>query len=68
MDWGAKGARDARIFRKAGAYLAKGNLTRVREVLKEGRDLAEREEPSKMARRFSAEMERAKAPADPAQE
>jgi hypothetical protein len=68
MDSGAKGARYARIFRKAGAYVAKGNLARALELLKEGRDLAEREEPPKMVRLFSAEMERAKAPADPAQE
>jgi hypothetical protein len=34
-------------------------------VLKEGRELAEREGHPKMARLFGAEMERAKAAADP---
>jgi hypothetical protein len=65
MDSSANGERYARIFRKAGVYLAKGNVARALEVLKEGRDLAEREGHSKMARLFTAEMVRAKAPADP---
>jgi hypothetical protein len=65
MDSGAKGERYARIFRKAGVYLAKGNIARALEVLEEGRDLAEREGHPKMAQLFTAEMERAKAPADP---
>jgi hypothetical protein len=60
MDSAAKGERYARIFRKAGVYLAKGNLARALEVLKEGRDLAEHEGHAKMARLFTAEMERAK--------
>jgi hypothetical protein len=64
MDSDAKGERYARIFRKAGVYLAKGNVARALEVLKEGRDLAEREGHPKMGRLFTAEMERAKAPAD----
>ncbi len=68
MDSGATGERYARIFRKAGVYLAKGNVARALEVLKEGRDLAEREGHPKMARLFAAEMERAKSPADPERE
>jgi hypothetical protein len=64
MDPSANGERYARIFRKAGVYLAKGNLARALEVLKEGRDLAEREGHLKMARLFTAEMERAKASAN----
>ena len=64
MDSSAKGERYARIFRKAGVYLAKGNVARALEVLKEGHDLAEREGHPKMARLFTAEMERAKAPTD----
>jgi hypothetical protein len=64
MDSAAKGERYARIFRKAGVYLAKGNVARALEVLKEGRDLAEREGHPKMGRLFTAEMERAKAPTD----
>jgi hypothetical protein len=64
MDSSATGERYARIFRKAGVYLAKGNVARALEVLKEGRDLAEREGHPKMARLFATEMERAKASAD----
>jgi hypothetical protein len=64
MDSSAKGERYARIFRKAGVYLVKGNLARAFEVLKEGRDLAEREGHPKMAQLFAAEMARAKALAD----
>jgi len=64
MDSSVKGERYARIFRKAGVYLAKGNVARALEVLKEGRDLAEREGHPKMARLFAAEMERAQVPAD----
>jgi hypothetical protein len=68
MDSRANGERYARIFRKAGVHLSKGNVARALEVLKEGRDLAEREGHLKMARLFTAEMERAKAPADPEKE
>lgn len=68
MDSGAKGERYWRMFRKAGAYLAKGNVARGLEVLKEGRDLAENEGHPKMARLFTAEMERVEAPADPNEE
>ncbi len=64
MDANANGERYARIFRKAGVYLAKGNVARALEVLKEGRDLAERDGHPKMARLFAAEMERAKASAN----
>jgi hypothetical protein len=64
MGSSANGERYTRIFRKAGVYLVKGNLARALEVLKEGRDLAVRERHSKMARLFTAEMERAKAPGD----
>ena len=65
MDAAAKGERYARIFRKAGVYLARGNVARALEVLKEGLVLAEHEGPHpKMARLFTAEMERAKAPTD----
>ncbi|MGZ6195220.1 MAG: hypothetical protein ACXWML_08315 [Candidatus Binataceae bacterium] len=68
MNSGDQGERYARIFRKAGVYLAKGNVARALEVLKEGRDLAEREGHPKMAALFAAEMKRAKAPADPEQQ
>jgi hypothetical protein len=65
MDSSATGKCYARIFRKAGVYLAKGNVARALEVLKEGRDLAERAGHPKMAHLFAAEMERAAAPVDP---
>jgi len=68
MDSADQGERYARIFRKAGVYLAKGNLARALEVLKEGCDLAEREGHPKMARLFAAEIERAKTPAAPENE
>jgi len=64
MDSAEQGERYARIFRKAGVYLAKGNVARALGVLKEGRDLAEREGHPKMARLFAAEIERSKAPPD----
>jgi hypothetical protein len=64
MDSSARGERYARVFRKAGVYLARGNVARALEVLQEGRDLAEREGHPKMARLFAAEMERAKASDD----
>ncbi|MGH7913169.1 MAG: hypothetical protein ACREPW_00775 [Candidatus Binataceae bacterium] len=60
MDSSVKGERYARIFRKAGVYLAKGKVARALDVLKEGRDLAEREGHPKMKRMFTTEMERAK--------
>lgn len=59
----ASGERYARIFRKAGVYLAKGNVARAVEALKEGREIAEREGHHKMARLFAAEIGRATRPA-----
>jgi hypothetical protein len=53
-----KGERYARIFRKAGAFLAKGNIARAIEVLKEGRSLAESQGDRKMAQRFATEISR----------
>ncbi|HLK85044.1 MAG TPA: hypothetical protein VKT27_00935 [Candidatus Binataceae bacterium] len=64
IDSGVAGERYARLFRKAGAYLAKGNVARALDVLKEGRELAEREGHPKMARLFAAEIERAQRPSD----
>jgi len=64
IDSGAAGERYARLFRKAGVYLAKGNVARALDVLKEGRELAEREGHPKMAQLFAAEIERAKLPPD----
>ena len=41
MDAAAKGERYARIFRKAGTFIGKGNIARAIEVLKQGRELAD---------------------------
>jgi hypothetical protein len=58
MDAAAKGERYARLFRKAGTYIGKGNLARAIEVLKQGQELAGRLGDERMARRFAAEIER----------
>ena len=51
-----KGERYARIFRKAGAFLAKGSIARAVESLKEGQQLAESLGDLKMAQRFAGEI------------
>ena len=60
MDSKVHGERYARIFRKAGVYLAKGKPARALEVFEEGRALAERNGHHQMARLFTAEIERAR--------
>jgi hypothetical protein len=62
MDAAEKGARYARVFRKAGALLSKGRIARAIEVLEEGRSLAEKWGDTGMARRFAVEIIRAGAP------
>ena len=62
MDAAEKGARYARVFRKAGVLLGKGRIARAIEVLEEGRSLAEKWGDTGMARRFAAEIIRASAP------
>jgi hypothetical protein len=57
MDAAEKGQRYARAFRKAGAFLGKGNIARAVEALKEGRELAVSLGDHTMARRFTAETE-----------
>ena len=59
MDAAEKGQRYARAFRKAGSFLAKGNIARAVETLKAGRELAESLGDHRMARRFEAESEAA---------
>lgn len=56
MNASEKGQRYARIFRKAGTFLGKGNIARAVDVLKEGQSLAEQLGDSAMARRFAAEI------------
>lgn len=60
MDSKVHGERYARIFRKAGVYLAKGNLARALEVFQQGHVLAERNGHHAMARLFAMEVERVK--------
>ena len=62
MDAAEKGARYARLFRKAGVLLGKGRIARSIQALEEGRALAERWGDAGMARRFAAEIVRASAP------
>jgi hypothetical protein len=59
MDAAEKGERYARIFRKAGTLLGKGNIARAVKVLKEGVELADGFGDRRMAERFQAEIERA---------
>jgi hypothetical protein len=56
VDAAEKGQRYARIFRKAGTFLGKGNIARAVEALKEGQTLAEELGDTVMARRFAAEI------------
>lgn len=56
MNAAEKGERYARIFRKAGTFLGKGNIARAVEVLKEGVELAKAQGDTRMAERFQAEI------------
>jgi len=56
-----KGERYARIFRKAGTFLAKGNIARAVEVFKQGLQLAQINHDLKMGERFQSEIDRAEA-------
>jgi hypothetical protein len=58
MDAAAKGERYARLFRKVGTFIGKGNIARAIEVLKEGQELAQSLGDLGMARRFSDEIAR----------
>jgi hypothetical protein len=59
MDPAEKGERYARAFRKAGAYLGKGEIARAVQALKEGAELARSLGDERMARRFEDEISRA---------
>jgi hypothetical protein len=61
MDAAEKGERYARIFRKAGTFLGKGNIARAVEAFKEGVELADSLGDTRMAERFQAEVDRAQA-------
>jgi hypothetical protein len=58
MDAAAKGERYARLFRKAGTFIGKGNIARAIEVLKQGVELAHSLGDEAMARRFADEIDR----------
>jgi hypothetical protein len=58
MDAATKGERYARLFRKAGTFIGKGNIARAIEALKEGQELARNEGDAQMERRFSQEIAR----------
>jgi hypothetical protein len=53
-----KGERYARIFRKAGTFLGKGNIARAVEVLKQGVEVAQDSGDAAMAARFQADIDR----------
>jgi hypothetical protein len=64
MDATEKGARYARLFRKAGVLLGRGRIARAVLVLEEGRAFAESQGDRGMARRFAIEIERAGKPVE----
>lgn len=66
MNTAEKGQRYAKIFRKAGVYLGKGNIARAIEALKRGEALARELGDLAMARRFAEDAERARRDAAPA--
>jgi hypothetical protein len=59
MNTAEKGEAYARVFRKAGTFLGKGNIARAVAVLKEGVELAKAQGDARMAQRFQAEIDRA---------
>ncbi len=58
MEPAEKGERYARVFRKAGVFLAKADLGRATQALSEGEELARSLGDGAMARRFAKEIER----------
>jgi hypothetical protein len=56
MNAAEKGELYARIFRKVGVYLGKGEIPRALKELDEGMKIAERNGDSKMAERFANEI------------
>jgi hypothetical protein len=67
MDAAEKGQLYARVFRKVGVFLGKGEIPRALDALNDGKKIAERNGDSKMAERFAAEIARVSKPADPPQ-
>jgi hypothetical protein len=67
MNAAERGERYARIFRKVGVFLGKGENARAVAALNDGKKIAEREGDSKMAQRFAAEIAAVTKPPDPQQ-
>lgn len=65
MNAAEKGERYARIFRKVGVFLGKGNIARALETLKQGEALARELGDLKMAERFAIEIAAVSTPGDP---
>jgi hypothetical protein len=66
MNAAEKGELYARIFRKVGVYLGKGEIPRALKELDEGMKIAERNGDSKMAARFADEIANVSKTTDPA--
>ena len=66
MNSAEKGELYARIFRKVGVYLGKGEIPRALKELDEGMKIAERNGDSKMAARFAQEIANVSKTADSA--
>jgi hypothetical protein len=67
MNAAEKGELYARIFRKVGVYLGKGEIPRALKELDEGMKIAERNGDSKMAERLANEIAKVSKTAEPAQ-
>ena len=65
MNAAEKGELYARIFRKVGVYLGKGEIPRALKELDEGMKIAERNGDSKMASRFADEIANVTKTAEP---
>jgi hypothetical protein len=65
MNAAEKGELYARVFRKVGVYLGKGEIPRALKELDEGMKIAERNGDSKMAARFAKEIANVAKTAEP---
>ena len=66
MNAAEKGELYARVFRKVGVFLGKGEIPRALKELNEGMKIAEANGDSKMAARFADEIARISKRAEPA--
>jgi hypothetical protein len=66
MNAAEKGELYARVFRKVGVFLGKGEIPRALKELDEGMKIAEANGDSKMTARFADEIARISKPAEPA--